>query len=147
MSDLENSVRKGLSVFGLVHYGVFYLEAKDDGLYFSSDCKGISADKKQELLAGNPYPSADAAEEAATGRTFPDTDPDEAPMRHATMVCTHIDGTISHRDGNRRHLTNFRFHSGNYHYTVTYHQHFGIRGWVNDDSFYYLVPRRGCGCA
>lgn len=117
-------------------------EEKGVGFYFVG-FDNVSVEKREELQAGNPYPTADALEFAATGNT---PDENEITIQHAVAICTHSDNVISLQTGGGHHRTNFRKHDNGRHYTTTFHEVFTNSGWVAYDRFRYSVTRKYCGC-
>src|SRR5215213_4578288 len=120
----------------------YEVERHDGGFYFVG-FDNVGVEKREELKAGNPYPTAEAAEFAATGNTLSE---DGITAQHAYAICTHSDNVISLQTGGGHHRTNFRKHDNGRHYTTTFHEVFTQSGWVAYDRFRYSVTRRYCGC-
>ena len=124
-----------------VHKTPFELEVAEDGETVFNDWPRTLAAEVRGEIDSTVYPDPETATHAVTGDL-----PGNPAEAHAVKVCTHSDGVRSNDTGFSYHLTNFRKHENNRHYTTTYHKTLVNGGYLTTDTFHYSVSRSYCGC-
>jgi hypothetical protein len=123
--------------------GAFVLWVKDTGQTVYKDVPATVTEEAEEYLLGTVFPDHDAAMDAVAGGEKLSGNPVYA---HAVNVCYHGSGKASNETGGGRHLTWFRYHQNDRHYTTTAHQVLTQNGYLTTDTFRTSVSRNFCGC-
>jgi hypothetical protein len=123
--------------------GAFVLWVKDTGETVYKDVPATLTEEAEEYLLSRVFEDHDAAMDAVTGGEKLSGNPVYA---HAVNVCYHGTGKASNETGSGRHLTWFRYHQDQRHYTTTAHQVLTTNGYLTTDTFKTSVSRTYCGC-
>jgi hypothetical protein len=123
--------------------GAFVLWVKNTGQTVYKDVPATITEEAEEYLLGTVFSDHDAAMDAVTGGEKLSGNPVYA---HAVNVCYHGSGKASNETGGGRHLTWFRYHQNDRHYTTTAHQVLTQNGYLTTDTFRTSVSRNFCGC-